>query len=288
VPTGDRKLDEFASIFRSAVKEVFQFQPPKVVDAVWITDQRLEDTDRSGAEALLSGIDSAGELTWRTLAREDWVDGRAQPIAALLTALKTKPADLIVTRRHLLGADKGLQHTLGSVVDMLSQQAPTPLLLLPPVAAPLPTGTARCMAVTDHLTGDDDLVNWAVHVTHRTGTLYLAHVEDDATLERYLSVIDKLRGLDSDAARQLIPEKLLELPRTYIQTIVGALQRQGIEETVLPIVRMGHALSDYVRMVEEQEIDLLIVHTKDDRQSAMHGLAHALAVEIRSLPLLLL
>jgi hypothetical protein len=41
-------------------------------------------------------------------------------------------------------------------------------------------------------------------------------------------------------------------------------------------------------MVEENEADLLVMHTKDDDQLAMHGLAYPLAIEVRSIPLLLL
>ena len=34
--------------------------------------------------------------------------------------------------------------------------------------------------------------------------------------------------------------------------------------------------------------DLLVMNTKDDEQMAMHGLAYPLAIEVRSIPLLLL
>jgi hypothetical protein len=51
---------------------------------------------------------------------------------------------------------------------------------------------------------------------------------------------------------------------------------------------MGHFLSDYQQHIQEQEIDLLVLNTKDDDQLAMHGLAYPLAVELRTLPLLML
>jgi hypothetical protein len=138
------------------------------------------------------------------------------------------------------------------------------------------------------LTGDDRLVNWGVHMTFGDGTLYLAHVEDDATLDRYLDVIGRLPQVNSEQAGELIPEKLLALPRGYIQSVTEVLRAQNINETVVPLVRLGHALTDYKALIDEHELDLLIFQSKDDNQAAMAGMAHALAVEIRHKPLLLL
>ena len=53
-------------------------------------------------------------------------------------------------------------------------------------------------------------------------------------------------------------------------------------------VKLGHQLADYRGLVEENEIDLLVMYTKDDEQLAMHGIAYPLAVELRATPLLLL
>ena len=38
----------------------------------------------------------------------------------------------------------------------------------------------------------------------------------------------------------------------------------------------------------QHEADLLVMHTKDEDQLAMHGLAYPLAIEVRTVPLLLL
>ena len=38
----------------------------------------------------------------------------------------------------------------------------------------------------------------------------------------------------------------------------------------------------------EHGIDLLVMHTKDEDQLAMHGLAYPLAIELRDIPLLLI
>ena len=51
---------------------------------------------------------------------------------------------------------------------------------------------------------------------------------------------------------------------------------------------MGHYLNDYRRLLDEHEIDLLVLNTKDDEQLAMHGLAYPLTVELRETPMMLL
>jgi hypothetical protein len=47
-------------------------------------------------------------------------------------------------------------------------------------------------------------------------------------------------------------------------------------------------LEDYRQLIEEGHIDLLVMHAKEEDQMAMHGMAHPLAVELRSIPILLL
>ena len=294
MPTGTSKLDEFESLFRSAIHEVFTFSPPVLNKALLVTD--LDEAASKEllvkVQAFLSSIDSAHHVTWQIASREVWVGTDAPPVRVLLDLVDASGAQLIVTYRHLLGNLHDLPHTLGSVVDTLTQATPAPVLLLPPLARPdfdaLLRPTDRVMVVTDHITGDDHLVNWGVHFTHVDGTLFLAHIEDDATLERYLDVISKIRGIETDYARKEIPEKLLELPQRYLETVAGVLKKNHVPETVVPLVRLGHAITDYRKLLEEHDIDLLIVNTKDAQQSAMQAMAYALAVEIRHRPLLLL
>ena len=66
----------------------------------------------------------------------------------------------------------------------------------------------------------------------------------------------------------------------------NSLARPAI--SVESVVAHGHHLTEYSRLVEEHRADLLVMHTKDEDQLAMHGLAYPLAIEVRSVPLLLL
>ena len=58
--------------------------------------------------------------------------------------------------------------------------------------------------------------------------------------------------------------------------------------SVQPVITQGHRLATFRRLVQEHEIDLLVLHTKDKEQQAMHGMAYSLAVELRHVGLLLL
>ncbi len=283
------KLDEFESLFRSAVKDVFNYAAPDLKRVLIVSDLPGAETEalQKRVEHFLRTIDESHDLIWQAIGLADWVS-----VEGLLQKVQSLAPDLIVTYRHLGDPHTDVPHTLGSAVDVLTQATSTPVLLLPPPQREdfdqLLTGTHKVMVVTDHITGDDGLVNWGVHFTNKQGTLYLAHVEDDTELERYLEVIDKLRSLDSNAARKDLPEKLLSIPREYIGTIADVLAKHQIEETVVPLVVLGHALGYYKRLMTENDIDLLVLNTKDAQQQAMHAMAHALAVEIRHAPLLLL
>lgn len=290
MPTGDSKLDAFESLFRSAVKQVFHLAPPSIERVMLLTDQDAAEAAslKEQVSGFLSAIDSAHALTWDVVSREQWVTGDRPAILNAQELVEQQKPDLLVTRRHQLGSIKNLQHTLGSVVDTLTQATDVPVLLLPPPEFRLPSSTDRVMVVTDHLAGDERLVNFGVQFTHDRGRLYLAHVEDQGILEYYLDTIDKLPTIDSEVARRALQERLLRAPADYIDSVTQVLKDANVEEEIVPLVTLGRGVGAYQGLMAEHDIDLLILNTKDDRQEAMDGMAYALAVQIRSRPLLLL
>ena len=52
--------------------------------------------------------------------------------------------------------------------------------------------------------------------------------------------------------------------------------------------KMGNSLSDYREIVDSRQVDLVVMHTRDDDQQAMHGLAYPLTIELRETPMLLI
>ncbi len=148
--------------------------------------------------------------------------------------------------------------------------------------------TDTVMAIADHLTGDHRLVNYALRFTENGGTLWLTHVEDEATFGRYMEIISKIPTIDTDEAREAVREQLLKEPQDYIDDCVEVLRAAGTHVKVEHLVVFGHHLSEYKRLIEQHTVDLLVLNTKDEDQLAMHGIAYALAVELRQIPLLML
>ena len=115
----------------------------------------------------------------------------------------------------------------------------------------------------------------------------MAHIEDDATFERYMEVISKIPSIDTDNARETILAQLLKEPRDYARACREELARRGLGVSVQEVVSTGHRLSVYRQLVTRHAVGLLVMHTRDEDQLAMHGLAYPLAVELRHIPLLL-
>jgi hypothetical protein len=178
-------------------------------------------------------------------------------------------------------------------LDVLTQATTTPVLVIPHPERPEFQQLAgrrprSVMAMTDHLTGDHRLVNYAAHVTHPGGRLLLGHVEDDAIFERYMEAISKISTINTDVARKEIKARLLKDPEDYVDSCREGLARVWPELTVEAMVTSGHHIRAYRHLVEEHKVDLLVMNTKDEDQLAMHGLAYSLAIELRAIPLLLL
>lgn len=282
------KLDAFESVFRSAIKERFRFEPPEIGAIAVVTDLDRDEAAalRDQVRAFLRVIDPFGKLDYTVVSNSDYTD-----VPSLLETIERTRPDLIVSYRSLR-ASRDLPFTLGAYLDTMTQATTTPVLVLPSPSrddfAELLVETKRVMVVADHLTGDHRLVSWGVHFCANDGTLHLVHVEDDETFARYVDAVSKIPDIDTDYVRERLGNKLLQLPRDYIGTIAQVLAENDIHENVVPTVAMGHALTDYKQLIEQNDVDLLVFNTKDDRQLAMHGMAYSLAVEIRHKPLLLL
>ncbi|MCX8231290.1 MAG: universal stress protein [Alphaproteobacteria bacterium] len=283
-------LDRFESVFNAAAREVFAHQSVEIGRVLLVHDlvEALQDDFLYLAKGFLSVLEARDKPDWELFGGDSPFSVRE-----VLNAVEQAKPDLVVTYRHLHSAVGEWPHSLGEHVDVLTQATSTPVLVLPhPGRKDLPghalKNTGRVMAVTDHLAGDHRLVSHAAHFTQDGGTLYLAHVEDDTVFERYIAAIGKIPDLDTDIAREEIRARLVEDPTEYIESCCAGLAREPQTLKVESRVKFGHQLADYRGLVEENEIDLLVMYTKDDEQLAMHGIAYPLAVELRATPLLLL
>jgi len=284
------KLDQFESAFKSASKARYHYSNLEFERILVVTDLD-EDAGRRFAmdvKQFLSVLDIREEAQWHHHGAKPDED-----VVALLEEVERERPSLICTYRNLHGRARTYPFSLGSHVDVLTQAVSTPVMLLP-----FPTedgrltdackNTHNIMVLTDHLTGSDSLIDHGIRFTASGGKLVLAHLEDDAMFERYMDIISKIPAIETDVARTRIQAQLLKEPADFIATVVETLRDQVQDVTVFKDVRMGHQVRDCNSLVEDHDICLVVMNTKDDDQLAMHGLAYPLAVELRNVPLLLL
>jgi len=283
-------VDQFESVFRSAAKPVFHPEDIELQTVLVVSDLATQGAEgfAQAVRQLLHDLGPADSIIWEVL---DGAEFASQ--GELLEKVERVGPQLVCTYRNLHSDGWRWPHSLGEYLDVLTQVASAPVLVCPHPEEVEPSifasrGTDRVMAVTDHLAGDDGLVNWAVKITEDEGRLFLAHVEDEAAFARTIDVISKISAIDTNVARQTIREQLLKEPHDYIRSCREQLERVGAKVNVEETVTMGHRMGDYKRLVSEHEVDVLVLHTRDADQMAMHGLAYPIAVELRNIPLLLL
>ena len=282
-------VDQFESVFKAATKTSFAYRAIEIGKVLLVTDldedpaQQLSDQVRTFLRVL--GEDKS--VNWRIIQGDKF-----QTVKELLDLVEKEGPDLICAYRHLHSEAWRWPYSLGEELDVLTQITSSPVLILPhPKAQPLDEilkGTRSVMAITDHLTGDHRLVNFAVHFTEEKGTLFLTHIEDETVFRSYVDVISKIPTITTEAAEEEILGQLLKEPHDYIRSCSKTLQAEGMALKIQEIVTLGHHIADLTRVVEEHRVDLLVLNAKDEDQLAMHGQAYSLAVELRKIPILML
>lgn len=284
-------IDQFESVFRSAVREPYRYQAMPIDRVLIISDLPEAEayTYSEQVKGYLHALTSSEDFpAWDAVGPDEF-----ESVTDLLALVGERQPDLLCTYRHLRCEQWQQPYTLGDYVEVLTQATEVPVLVTPHPqakreAAHALRNTNVVMALTDHLAGDHRLVNYAAAFTERDGVLFLTHIEDDVTFERYIELIGRIPSIDTDDARARIAEQLLKMPADFIESCREELASKSAHIRVEPIVRMGHHLSAYRALIDEHEIDLLVFNTKDEDQLAMHGLAYPLAVEVRNVPLLML
>lgn len=284
------RIDQFESVFKSADKPVFRYEPFSVGSPMVLTDL---DDEAAESFAVLAGK-YAGAGGSREISAQRVIKGADfSTIEECLELIAVGKPDLICTYRGLHSDCWRWGQSLGSYVEVLTQTVSVPVLVFPhPAAAEtLSVAEAGCrhvMAMTDHLAGDICLVNAALFFTPAQGTLHLTNLEDQQVFERYMEAIDKIPSIDSAAARDSVLAQILKEARDYIQSCRTVVGEQGLDVEIQETVELGLHVADYKRLAAARDVDLLVMNTKDSGQLAMHGLAYELAVELNDIPLLLL
>ena len=284
-------LDRFESFFKSATKERFHLAPVELSRVMIVTglQEKPAPIFHAAVKKCFANVLGHEAIEWLTFDRDSY-----QSVAHLLEIIAEKKPDLICTYRNLYTPGKIFPFSLGTYLDVLTQAIDVPILVTPRpnlggiLTSPL-APFKDTLVVTDHLTGADRLVSWGVRFTAPSGRLTLAHVEDDATFERYIDAFSKIPAIDTATARETLKKQLLKEPTDYVQSCRDLLNAKGLPISgIESVVKMGHRVEDFRSIISSHEIELVVFNTKDEDQLAMHGLAFPLAVELRDLPLLML
>ena len=282
------RADQFESVFRAAARQPFVYRRVAIASVLVVTDLAGGEAESFTGKVRVFLSVLGEDIAWRTLTADDY-----STVQSLLDIVQAGRPDLICVYRNLLSAAWRFAHTLGDHVEVLTQATDVPVLVLPHpeagrAAAHSMQDTGTVMAITDHLVGDDRLVNYAARFAAGGGRLLLAHVEDQEPFERFMDVISKIQEIDTDLARERIGKRLLKEASAFIDSCREELARHDLDLTVEPMVSFGHRLREYEALIASHGVDMLVFHTKDDDQLAMHGLAHPLAVQLRHVPLLMI
>lgn len=284
------QLDQFESVFRSAIKENFVYQPLNFTRAMVFSDLQGDQAEEfaNTVYKFLAGLKAMDKVDWHLVQGDQF-----NSTTDVLEIIETAKPELICTYRNLHSKAWNYPHSLGQHLDVLLQRTSSPVLVLPHPDAGYASDHAlqnlkSVMAVTSHIANDHRLVNHAVAFTEPTGKLYLMHIESQWEYSRYIDAISKIPTIDTDDAAKRIKKQLLKEPHQYIGSCKNELQRVGVDINIDEMIYFGDRLQEYQNHIDEHNIDLLVMNTKDQDQSAMHGLAYPLAIELRQIPILML
>ncbi len=284
------QIDQFESVFRSAVKAVFEYSKIDIRSVLLVTD-----LDAEAAGTFQKSIQNFLQHPIAEVEREFFIitGDEYHSTNDLLELLTQYSPDLICTYRNLHSNAWRFPHSLGEHLDVMLQKTDIPIMVLPHPEANYQAehalkDTTDVMVVTDLMAVNDRLINYAAAFTKPDGNLYLTHVEDERVFERYMDAISKIDVIDTETARKRLTEQLLKEPEDYFNSCAELLKQNYPQLVVSSLVLFSQLVAEYRHQIESRKLDLLVLSAKDERQHAMHSVAYPLAVELRQIPLLLL
>jgi hypothetical protein len=284
------QIDQFESVFRSAVKAVFEYSKIDIRSVLLVTDLTTESAQlfQNSVKAFLQHPVAEAEREFFIISGDEF-----QSTNDLLELLGQYSPDLICTYRNLHSNAWRYPHSLGEHLDVMLQKTDIPIMVLPHPEANYQAehalkDTSDVMVVTDLMAVNDRLINYAAAFTKADGNLYLTHVEDKRVFERYMDAISKIDVIDTELARNRLTEQLLKEPEDYFNSCAELLKPHYPQLQISSLVLFSQLVAEYRHQIESRKLDLLVLSAKDERQHAMHSVAYPLAVELRQIPLLLL
>lgn len=283
-------VDQFESVFKAAAKTTYMHETPSLGKVLLVTD--MEESDGAlylnSVRQYFEKTLLPDETNWEVLSKNEF-----HTVKDLLGKVEEHRPDILITYRNLRSESWRWPYSLGEHLDVLTQVTTTPVLVLPhpdrdDASEFLSKTPENVMAVSGHMCGEGTLIKYASAFTPKGGKLLLSHIEDKVTLDRYLDAIEKIPDIDSEVARETLLARLLNDAKDFSESAREGLKQAGLDISVECMAQLGSRLEDYRKLIEEGQVDLLVMHAKEDDQLAMHGMAHPLAVELRAVPILLL
>lgn len=283
------QVDQFESAFRSAIRPVYEPHDTELHQILTITDLSSEAAERfeKSIQHYLNRLNTTASQP--RFSRLD--EGSYDSTASLLTQVAALKPNLIVTYRNLNTEDWRYQNSMGSRLDTLIHQTEIPILVLPHPKAQdseafsLPKNE-RVIVVTDHLTGDHTLIDYAATFVEPDGRLILVHLEDQTTFDRYMDAISKITTIDTEQAQSQIYSQLLKEPHVYISSCRDRLKDSIPSLQVDEIVEFGEGFDQFRDHIRRENANLLVIKGVNHQQPGIHGLADRLINETRYIPVL--
>lgn len=282
-------LSSFESVFRRALRHRFDYEPVSIKRVLVITDLGKEDAEAYG-QKIMSYLHTT--IRKDTYHIDVWSKDEYCPWPRMKERIKANKPDLLITYRMLFAEDISPQKSLGSYVDLLSQDTEFPLLVTPhPKLFSMDhilKDEGAVLVATEHLIEDNRLVNFALKFVGPQAPLILVHIEDEDTFQYYLEAISKVPDISTEVAQTQLRDQLLADPIHFAESVEEVLKDKRPDLKVETFIKFGHLVSSYRELLGEHTTDLLVMNTKDDTQLAMHSVGYSLAVEFRQTPILLL
>ncbi len=281
-------VDEFESVFRAADKKQFHVDPPAIERVLVVSDVEGEEEQHylRAIQTLLGPL--GDDIAWVTRGKGTW-----SGVEELLHETRDIAPDMVVAYRNLYSDAWGWSYSLGVYLSALTRGTPHPVLVTPNPHASRErnwygAGSRSVMVITNHLTGDDRLVNWGIRACHPEGSLRVMHMENDQVYARYVEAISKIPEIDTESASEQIKTQLVREPTDYMDTVRQYLARARTSMQFHGEVAMGHRVADYKQLIERHNVNLLVFPTLEEDCIALDGIAYSLAVELVDTPLLMI
>ncbi len=285
------QVDQFESVFRSAIRPAYE--PHRIhIDSVMLVTDRAEEESQELEQALYSWMPDLATSPG-SQRRSRLIQGDYRSTAELLERIQSQAPDLICTYRNLNTDDWQFGHSLGSRLETIIHEGRIPILIIPHPRSKQGTnlsdhGPRTVLAMTDHLTEDHRLIDFAAAFTGEAGQLILTHLEDQSTFDRYLAAIARIETIDTASAEMALKAELLKSPRAYIATCRERLSSSGHPIDVQDVVSFSNGLESFHEQVAQHQADLVIINGLDHERPGIHGIAQPLVNKIRQVPVLIL